>query len=185
MIVRWGGTRLEDRFTVQARSGRHLTRGEEKEMKKVLLTLCGTLLLTALLSAPALALVDYITPMVCSVAGRIGPFVPSGETRILRPSGDLYVKLFLPPGTPAECSIRCFGNPVAPAPAPPVNSGAIAVGTADAAGKLVARVPGVPHLPLAPGQQCQTIQITCFDPGEFPNGGWLSPTTALSCVEGF
>jgi hypothetical protein len=155
-------------------------------MKKVLVTLCGAFLLTALLTAPALALVDYITPMMCSVAGRAGLFAPSGSARILQPSGDLYVKLFLPSGTPAECNIRCFGNPFAPAAAPPVNSGAIPVGAADAAGKLVARVNGaVAALGLAPGQQCQTIQITCFDPGEFPAGGWLSPTTALSCIEGF
>ena len=157
-------------------------------MKKVLLNLCGAVLLVALLTAPALAqVVDYRTPMMCSVAGRAGPFAPSGFAAILQPAGDLYVRLTnLPPGTLGECNLRCFGNPAAPAAAPPVNSGAIPVGAADAAGKLVARVKGaVAALPLAPGQQCQTIQITCFDPGEFPNGGWLSPTTILSCVEGF
>ena len=99
--------KLRERFHRSSAIRPQLDAREGREMKKVLLTLCGAVLLTALLTTPALALVDYITPMVCSVAGRAGLFAPSGSARILQPSGDLYVKLFLPPGTPAECNIIC------------------------------------------------------------------------------
>jgi len=154
-------------------------------MKKVLLTLCGAVLLMALVTAPALAQVgkDYQTPMMCSFPGPgpTGPFVSSGFAAILQPSGDLYVKLRFPPGSPLPppaCQIRCFDGSADPNAAS-ASSGPIAVPYDVATGKVVARVPG---LVLAQGRQCHFIQITCFDQG---TTGWLDPLTTLSCVEGF
>ena len=72
-------------------------------MKKVLLTLCGAVLLTALLAAPALARLFYQSDLVCDVNHNLD-FFDAADALTITPfarigsAGDLFVKLrTLPP----------------------------------------------------------------------------------------
>jgi len=136
-------------------------------MKKVLLTLCGAVLLMVLLTAPALAGVFYRTDMKCTG----GPFT-TGFATIQEPSRDLTISLFgVTSGISFEAQITCFGPPGASSLVTPVGP------SAGAPGKLVVRVKGLAtaaSLGLVPGQDCLDIRI---DVNEF-GGGYV-------CTEGF
>lgn len=95
-------------------------------MKKVLVTLCVALSLTALLTAPALAQPFWLSDLTCDLDGNgfFGdPLAKPGRpyVRIEYPSGDLYVhpiyfgaaKPNVPPGTTFDCQITCFDAPFA------------------------------------------------------------------------
>jgi hypothetical protein len=134
-------------------------------MKKVLLTLCGAVLLMALLTAPALAQgKNYQTPMLCSITA--GGFVERGYAVILRPAGDLYIRLLgVNRNTLFDAQIFCSGFPLAPE---------TSAGMSDGGGKLVVIVPA-DKLGLVPGLQCLDIRIEVFS----------HATNVQDCFEGF
>jgi hypothetical protein len=133
-------------------------------MKKVLLTLCGAVLLMTLGALPALAQVgkNYQTPMMCGPFG--GAFVERGYAVILRPAGNLFISLLglaSPVNTPFSARIICSGSPQ-PFPDPPTPAGFVGPG-----GKLKVIVPGIATaagLGLPPGVECRDIRIEVFDP---------------------
>jgi len=92
-------------------------------MKKALWTLGGALLLTALLSAPAMARPFWQSDLVCTYPSPITPYAV-----ILNPSGDLSVSIIygLPPNTAFDCAIRCGSG----------GGNRVSCGTTDANGKL-------------------------------------------------
>jgi hypothetical protein len=80
-------------------------------MKKVLLTLCGAVLLMALLTAPAMASL-WRSDLVCDLNGD-GMFSDLGQQRpyaVIQGFGELYVSSIhgLPPNMPFTCAINCF-----------------------------------------------------------------------------
>jgi hypothetical protein len=119
-------------------------------MKKVLFSLGVAVLLTALLTAPALAGVFYQTDMMCSFAG---PFVPRGYAVVLSPSAKLYVNLSgLQHNTVFDVQITCNGVIFPPASR---------MSTPE--GKLKTFVTAA-DLGLVPGQNCRNdIRITVED----------------------
>jgi len=114
-------------------------------MKKVLLTLCGAVLLMALVTAPALAGSPFWqSDLVCNLNGNPtfgdpGDALPTRSfAAILHPSGDLYVsKIFLGSNFPTmdfDCDIQCSGAGLI----------SVACGKTDVMGTLAAkRIKGV------------------------------------------
>jgi hypothetical protein len=104
-------------------------------MKKVLLTLCGAVLLMALLTAPALAGPLWQSDLVCDVDGDddFSDLSPQRPYAVIKPTtGDLWVSnIFgLPPNTNFLCELDCKFNDFADAPC----------GRTDANGKLAAQI---------------------------------------------
>jgi len=142
-------------------------------MKKVLLTLCGAVLLMALLTAPVLAQgTNYQTPMKCSTTGTPASFVEKGYAVILRPAGNLYISLkdlTSPDGTPFKAQIICFGPPQTFSPLTPAGL------SAGAPGQLRVKVKGLATAPSLGTPNCRDIRIDVFH--DVPGGEF--------CTEGF
>ncbi|MBZ0168066.1 hypothetical protein MELA_02419 [Candidatus Methylomirabilis lanthanidiphila] len=109
-------------------------------MKKVLLTLCGAVLLVALLITPALARPFWQSDLTCDFNDDLifGEEFPARPFAVIKyPSGDLYVSTIrgLPKNTDFECVIRCN-----PTPTGDIFHVEDSCGTSDANGVLPAQV---------------------------------------------
>lgn len=148
-------------------------------MKKVLLTLCGAVLFTTLLTAPVLAgSPSWQSDLVCDLNGD-WTFDDLDSQRpfaaILHPSGDLYVsKIFnLPPNTTFQTQIYCsqagFGWNWLPN------------GTTDANGTLAAqRIKGfATSAALGGSGVCAGVQFNLY--GYPPS----APPFVVNCAGGF
>ena len=137
-------------------------------MKNALGTVCGAVLLTGLLTAPAMAQTLWRSNLVCDVNGdgMFSDLSPQRPFAVIQDRGELYVSNIygLPPITPLTCLVNCFlGGSFHSAPC----------GATDANGRLSAqRTKGF----LPPGLVCAGVDFFLFDTA---TGGGV-----VLCVDG-